>query len=76
MFRLNLNWWIMEAERKDHIFFNHELDIPTTAIEVNQAAFSHLQQNLRTYQEKFPKKSRENFNTRTKSRKISCKRGR
>ena len=38
-------------------FFNHELDIPTTAIEVNQAAFSHLQQNLRTYQEKFPKKA-------------------
>ena len=39
-------------------YFNHELDISTTALEVNAVAFSHLQQNYKAYQEKFPEKSK------------------
>lgn len=38
-------------------YFNHELDISTTALEVNTVAFSYLQQNHRSYQEKFPDKA-------------------
>jgi len=38
-------------------YFNHELDIPTTAIEVNRVAFSYLQKNYIKYQEKFPEKA-------------------
>lgn len=38
-------------------YFNYELDIPTTAIEVNRKAFGYLQNNYFNYQEKFPKKA-------------------
>ncbi len=37
-------------------YLNHQKDIPTTGIEVNQVAYSHLVQNLMAYKEKFPAK--------------------
>src|SRR5699024_7550301 len=40
-------------------YFNYELDIPTTAIEVNRVAFSYLQENYVKYQEKFPEKAQK-----------------
>ena len=38
-------------------YLNHQLDIPTTGIEVNKVAFSQLTENYSTYKEKFPKKA-------------------
>lgn len=40
-------------------YFNYELNIPTTAIEVNREAFTHLQKNYIKYQEKFPEKAQK-----------------
>ncbi len=40
-------------------YFNHRLGIPTTGIEVNVAAYSHLLQNLEDYEEKFPERTME-----------------
>ena len=40
-------------------YFNYELNMPTTAIEVNRVSFSHLKENYRKYQEKFPDKAKK-----------------
>lgn len=39
-------------------YLNHELNIPTTGIEVNKAAFSQLLDNYNNYKEQFPKKAK------------------
>lgn len=38
-------------------YFNHQKEISTTGIEVNEKAFSHLTNNLIAYREYFPKKA-------------------
>lgn len=37
-------------------YLNHQLGVPATGIEVNQAAFSHLQKNLLDYENEFQEK--------------------
>ena len=40
-------------------YLNYRLGIPTTGIEVNDAAFSHLVQNYADYVDKFPKRGQD-----------------
>lgn len=40
-------------------YINHKLGIPTTGVEVNGAAFSHLVQNYGDYIDKFPKRGQD-----------------
>lgn len=40
-------------------YLNHRLGIPTTGIEINGVAYSHLMQNYTDYQMKFPNKAKD-----------------
>lgn len=40
-------------------YLNHKMGIPTTGIEINNAAFSHLVQNYADYVDKFPKRGQD-----------------
>lgn len=54
-------------------YFNYRLGIPTTGIEVNEVAFSHLTQNLANYAETFPKKAADIILTDEKAEEYEVK---
>ena len=54
-------------------YLNYKKNIPTTGIEINQVAYSHLMQNYVDYQEKFPKRAEDILILETQAEKYRIK---